>query len=129
MAAAHPSMYAYDKLERSPHRAGLAAQFSGSSRRGCFTAIVTRRLRSFRQWLEKRYGSLDALNEAWVRHYSDWAEVDPPRANVGTYLDWIDWRNFIIERTTWQMRYRVSTIKETDTHHLPESHCVIAASH
>ena len=42
--------------------------------------------------------------------------MDPPRSVVGTYLDWIDWRDFIIERTTWQMQFRVDAIKEVDTH-------------
>jgi beta-galactosidase len=122
MAAAHPSMYAYDcwnevHIEPDwPRNQWIQPQ-------GLLYCYCDQTIALFRQWLEKRYGSLDALNEAWVRHYSDWAEVDPPRATVGTYLDWIDWRNFIIERTTWQMRYRVSTIKETDTHHLLESHC------
>jgi beta-galactosidase len=39
----------------------------------------------FREWLEGRYGDLDALNEAWgtafwSQHYSEWDEVLPPRA-------------------------------------------------
>ncbi len=59
----------------------------------------------------------------WVKPYSNWTEVDPPRSVVGTYLDWIDWRNFIIERTTWQMRYRVAAIKEVDSKSILESHC------
>ena len=38
----------------------------------------------FRRWLAARYGSLDALNEAWgtafwSQRYSDWDEVLPPR--------------------------------------------------
>jgi beta-galactosidase len=40
---------------------------------------------SFRGWLRRRYGSLDALNDAWTaafwgQRYTDWAQVLPPRA-------------------------------------------------
>ena len=53
---------------------------------------------AFREWLQKRYGSLEALNYAWgtafwSQHYGDWAEIQPPRrapayANPTQQLDW-----------------------------------------
>ena len=122
MAAAHPSMYAYEcwnevHIEPDwPRNQWIQPQ-------ELLYCYCDQTIALFRTWLQARYGSLDGLNEAWVRRYSDWKEVDPPRATVGTYLDWIDWRNFIIERTTWQMRYRLAAIKEVDTHHILESHC------
>ena len=40
--------------------------------------------RAFRLWLARRYGSVEALNEAWgtafwSQRYGDFAEVMPPR--------------------------------------------------
>jgi beta-galactosidase len=45
----------------------------------------------FRSWLERRYGSLDALNAAWgtafwSQRYSAWHEILPPRTS-GTWLN------------------------------------------
>jgi beta-galactosidase len=39
---------------------------------------------AFRRWLRKRYGSLEALNDAWYtafwsQRYDDWEEILPPR--------------------------------------------------
>lgn len=38
---------------------------------------------AFKAWLQARYGTLEALNEAWgtvfwSQRYGDWAEIDPP---------------------------------------------------
>lgn len=40
---------------------------------------------AFRDWLHDRYGTLDALNDAWwttfwSHRYTDWAEIEPPSA-------------------------------------------------
>jgi beta-galactosidase len=53
---------------------------------------------ALRQWLQTRYGTLDALNEVWgttfwSQQYGDWQEIQPPRRapafiNPSQTLDW-----------------------------------------
>lgn len=38
---------------------------------------------AFREWLERKYGTLEALNDAWgnvfwSQEYTDWSQIDPP---------------------------------------------------
>ncbi|MGD8195491.1 beta-galactosidase [Herbiconiux sp. P18] len=52
----------------------------------CFCAVSAR---SFRRWLEARYGTLDALNAAWgtafwSQHYASWEHIQTPRLTVST---------------------------------------------
>lgn len=52
-------------------------------------------LQAFREWLQKRYGSLDALNAAWwttfwSHRYTDWSQIEPVDLSVhGLMLDWM----------------------------------------
>jgi len=44
---------------------------------------------AFRRWLQNRYGSLEALNEAWgtvfwSQTYDDWAQIEAPILTVGS---------------------------------------------
>jgi beta-galactosidase GanA len=116
----HSSMYAYD-CWNEPH-----IEPSGTHR---FTPTLEQRMycycprtiAEFQQWLERRYGTIDKLNEAWVRPYPDWKAIEPPR-HKGTYSDWVDWRRFMIERSTNELRFRVENVRAADTQHVMESH-------
>jgi beta-galactosidase len=70
---------------------------------GCHVAecFCDRSAAAFRAWLEQRYGTLQALNEAWgtafwSQSYSDWDEINPPRC-APTYINptqQLDWKRF-----------------------------------
>lgn len=120
----HPSMYAYD-CWNEPHIEPAWPRNIWATPGDVLFCYCDKTISAFQQWLKGKYGTLDHLNEAWVRRYPDWTAIDPPGA-MGTYLDWIDWRAFIIDRSTDMMRFRVDNVRAVDPHHVLESH---AATH
>lgn len=58
----------------------------------------------FRRWLQKRYGSVEALDRAWGTRYPSWAEVEPELTDAalartdGNYTAWSDFKAFMDAR-------------------------------
>jgi len=68
----------------------------------------------FRKWLEKKYGSLNAVSDAWRRYgFVEWEDITPPRG-PGPYPDTFDWEQFKIETAYGYMRRRVEIIRSID---------------
>lgn len=77
----------------------------------------------FRAWLQRKYGTLDKLNEAWHRTFTDWKEVEPPRyGTILTYTDFMDWRVFYGEKLAQDLKARSDTVKSVDPSHTTTSH-------
>jgi beta-galactosidase len=86
----------------------------------CFCPHTKRR---FRSWLEKRYGSLEALNRAWYRRYRSWDEVEPNRlSTILSYTDYIDWKMFIADKLGEDLRERYKAAKAGAPQALATSH-------
>lgn len=64
----------------------------------------------FTQWLQRKYGSLEALNEAWGRRLGDWNEVRPPTWRFG-FSDWCDWRSFTAENVAGLVARRAAVLR------------------
>ena len=64
----------------------------------------------FRQWLRQRYGTLEALGEAWGHCFSDWEDVRPPTWHFG-YADTVDWRLFTAENIAALVARRAACIR------------------
>jgi beta-galactosidase len=82
--------------------------------------------RRFRAWLQKKYGTLDRLNAAWYRNFSEWGQVSPPRAStILSYTDYLDWRAFITDKIAGDLRTRVDAIRSADAEHFITSHAAV----
>ncbi len=80
-------------------------------------------LERFRQWLKRKYGTLDQLNEAWHRTFTDWSQVEPPRyGTILTYADFMDWRIYYGYKLAEDLKMRNDAVKEIDPDHITTSH-------
>jgi len=86
----------------------------------CYCAASQER---FREWLKKKYGTLEAVNEAWHRTFTEWKQVEPPRfGTILTYTDFMDWRVFYGEKLAEDLKARNDAVKSVDARHVTTSH-------
>ena len=103
-----PAFLGWD-LWSEPHVINWAEATYMRSAEFCFCPYSVAR---FRKWLQQKYGTLDALNRSWYRRFESWDEVEPNRlSTILSYTDYIDWRFFITEKLTEDLRARYDAVK------------------
>jgi len=118
-AAASPAFYAWD-LWSEPAALNWARVGYKSEPMFCYCASSQER---FRQWLRGKYQTLDRLNDAWHRTFTDWNQVEPPRyGTILTYTDFIDWRVYYGYKLAEDLAMRNQAVKSIDPDHLTSSH-------
>lgn len=105
----HPALLVWD-LWNEPE---LTTNVSRALTPGNLVDYSVWALAEFNQWLQRKYDSLEALNEVWGRNYQNWDEVEPPR-NQSCIRDMIDWRMFFVDTLVEELRMRRDAIRESD---------------
>jgi len=114
-----PAFFGWD-LWSEPHVINWAEAPYIRSAEFCFCPYSVAR---FREWLQKKYGSLDALNRAWYRRFEKWDDVEPNRlSTILSYTDYIDWRQFIVDKLAEDLRMRYDAVKRVLPDRVATSH-------
>ncbi|MGQ9801890.1 MAG: beta-galactosidase [Candidatus Saccharicenans sp.] len=80
----------------------------------------------FREWLEKKYATIDQLNQAWHRTYRSFEEVEPPRfGTILTYTDYVDWQEYISDKLAEDLALKARAIKKVFPESVVTSHSAI----
>ncbi|HEY4202334.1 MAG TPA: beta-galactosidase [Devosiaceae bacterium] len=109
----HPAMLGYDVWNEVNY--GADVDYSEHSKR------------AFRDWLKAKYGTLDALADAWYRYsYFKCDYVEPP-TEIGPYPQSLDWLMFKRENFYGLMQWRIDTIRKVDAKNRIIAHGVSGA--
>ncbi|MBC7350277.1 MAG: beta-galactosidase [Candidatus Aminicenantes bacterium] len=80
----------------------------------------------FREWLRKKYGSVEKLNQAWHRTFRSFEEVEPPRfGTILTYSDYVDWQEYISDKLAEDLALKAWAIKKVFPESVVTSHSAI----
>lgn len=112
-----PAFYGWD-LWSEPHLINWAElNYVGDLRYVQFCYCPSTQAR-FREWLKKKYGTVEALNKAWYRTVKAWDEIAPPRyGTILTFTDYIDWKEFITDKLAEDLAMKAAAVKAV----LPET--------
>jgi beta-galactosidase len=111
----HSATLGYDLWNENTYHGGSPSQMY------CYCEATQSK---FRDWLEKKYGSLEALGKAWHRYsFATWENVRPPRDLTG-YPEAMDWLEFRIDNALRLLHWRTELFRRLDPDHKITAHGV-----
>ena len=111
----HPALLGYDLWNENTYNGGSPTKMY------CYCDATKRKLR---EWLRRRYGSLEQVAGIWNRYsYSSWDDVEPP-PNFGGYPESLDWLQFRIDDAFDLFHWRTELFRKLDPNHLIAAHGV-----
>ncbi len=79
-------------------------------------------INAFRVWLRARYGSIEALSEAWGQRLTNWEDVLPARSRSCLIPSVLDWFRFMAHRSHEMGIWRRDALREGDPDHVIAAH-------
>ena len=96
----HPALYGYDIANECYRRPEI-----------CYCGETAER---YRDWLKKKYGSIEAVNESWhVYSFTDFQDIYPPH-RLSFFPDSVDWLRFRYEQAYETIRWKTEQIRAID---------------
>lgn len=118
-AVQYSNLYGWD-IWSEPHLINWASAPWMNNEQFGFNPFTQER---FRDWLKNKYGSVEKLNDAWYRTFDEWSDVQAPRLRtILSFTDYIDWRLFLYDKMTEDVRFRYDTIRRVDKKGMITSH-------
>ncbi len=115
---AHPALFMWDVWNEPENN--LMAREPDLAKMYCYCPHCHTR---FRAWLRAKYHSVEKLNDIWGRCYQAWDEVELPY-DAGAVNDFVDWREFHLDKLTAEAQWRLALVRERDPGHPAYLHVV-----
>ncbi|MBE0461133.1 MAG: beta-galactosidase [Candidatus Aminicenantes bacterium] len=120
-----PAFYGWD-LWSEPHIINWAEVYHLGNAEYLQFCYCHSTMSRFREWLKKKYHTLDNLNKAWYRTFQEWDDVEPPRfGTILTYTDYIDWNNFISDKLAEDLTLKAEAVRAVIPESVITSHSAI----
>ncbi|MFA5203772.1 MAG: alpha-amylase family protein [Lentisphaeria bacterium] len=78
---------------------------------------------AFRNWLRRKYQTIEKLNAVWGRCYWEFTECEAP-VWPHCVADFIDWREFHLDKMAGEAAWRLDTVKQHDPKRVRYLHVV-----
>lgn len=114
----HPALYMWD-VWNEPEQCGTH-RYAKADELSCFCDNCRE---DFIVWLKTKYKTIKKLNEVWGRCYDEFGDIELPAERL-TYADFMDFREFNLDKMTSEALWRLRLTKSIDSVHPVYLHVV-----
>ena len=127
----HPALFAW-QINNEPGFPFI--EINNAPRIYCYNSYTAG---AFREYLKKKYVTVEALNEAWKwlatnQAFTEWTEIEPPEAlpkEWGNISAWLDWRRFLDYDLSEYLKWELGIIRKIDSEHPAITNTFVLTKH